>query len=198
MAHTPLIGRLIETLRALPGVGPKTAQRMAYHLLERHRPAALALAEALTAAAEQVGHCRDCRTLSETDLCPICANERRDRSQLCIVENPTDVAAIEKTAAYQGVYYVLMGRLSPLDGIGPEDLGLDQLDARLAQGGLREIIIATNSTVEGEATAYYLSEMAHKYNVPATRIAHGVPLGGELEYIDGETLSHALAGRRVL
>ena len=198
MAHTPLIGRLIETLRVLPGVGPKTAQRMAYHLLERNRPAALALAAALTEAAQRVGHCRDCRTLSETDRCPLCANERRDRSQLCIVENPTDVAAVEKTAAYRGVYYVLMGRLSPLDGIGPEDLGLDELDARLARGGVEEMIIATNSTIEGEATAHYLSEMARKHGVPATRIAHGVPLGGELEYIDGETLSHALAGRRAL
>ena len=198
MAHTPLIGRLIESLRALPGVGPKSAQRMAYHLLERDRPAAVALAGALVEAAERVGHCNDCRTLSETDYCPICANDRRDRSQLCVVETPTDVAAVEKTAAYHGVYFVLMGHLSPLDGIGPEDLGLDQLEERLAREEIREMIVATNSTVEGEATAYYLSELARKYGVVATRIAHGVPLGGELEYIDGETLSHALAGRRAL
>ena len=198
MSHTPLIGHLIESLRVLPGVGPKSAQRMAYHLLERDRPAAVVLANALLEAADKVGHCRDCRTLSECERCPICENGQRDRGQICVVETPTDVSAVEKTAAYRGVYFVLMGRLSPLDGIGPEDLGLKQLEDRLAGEGIREMIVATNPTVEGEATAHYLSRMAGKHGVQATRIAHGVPLGGELEYIDGETLSHALAGRRAL
>ena len=198
MSHTPLIGHLIESLRVLPGVGPKSAQRMAYHLLERDRPAAVVLANALLEAADKVGHCRDCRTLSECERCSICDNGQRDHGQICVVETPADVSAVEKTAAYRGVYFVLMGRLSPLDGIGPEDLGLEQLEARLAGENIREMIVATNPTVEGEATAHYLSQMARKHGVQATRIAHGVPLGGELEYIDGETLSHALAGRRAL
>ena len=196
MSHSPVIGRLIEALRMLPGVGPKSAQRMAYHLLERNREGALRLAEALNEAVERIGHCRDCRTLTEADVCSICASARRDRSLLCVVETPTDVQALEQSTGYQGVYFVLLGHLSPLDGIGPQDIGLDQLAARLDQGEVKEIILATNPTVEGEATAHYISEMAHVRGVRATRIAHGVPLGGELEYVDGGTLSHAFHGRR--
>lgn len=193
---TPLIGRLVDALRCLPGVGPKSAQRMAYHLLERDREGALTLAAALQEAVEKVDHCSSCRTLSETSLCPICSNERRDASQLCVVESPSDVAAIEASSVYQGKYFVLMGHLSPLDGIGPEDIGLDLLARRLDSGEITEVILATNPTVEGEATAHYISEMVHSRGIRVTRIAHGVPLGGELEYVDGGTLSHAFNGRR--
>lgn len=193
---TPLIGRLVEALRCLPGVGPKSAQRMVYHLLERDREGALRLAGALQEAVEKVGHCTSCRTLSETELCPICSSERRDAGQLCVVESPSDVAAIEGSSAYQGRYFVLMGHLSPLDGIGPEDIGLDLLARRLDDGEIAEVILATNPTVEGEATAHYISEMVHSRGIRVTRIAHGVPLGGELEYVDGGTLSHAFNGRR--
>ena len=198
MSHTPLIGHLIESLRVLPGVGPKSAQRMAYHLLERDRPAAVVLANALLEAADKVGHCRDCRTLSECERCPICENGQRDRGQICVVETPTDVSAVEKTAAYRGVYFVLMGRLSPLDGIGPEDLGLKQLEDRLAGEGIREMIVATNPTVEGEATAFYLQRMAQKQGITVSRIAHGVPLGGELEFTDQSTIAHAFTSRQAV
>src|SRR5512142_411616 len=156
MAHTPLIQRLIDGLRALPGVGPKSAQRMAYHLLERDREGARKLAAALIDAVEKVGHCRECRTLSETELCPLCASAKRDRSLLCVVESPTDVQAVEHSTGFSGLYFVLMGRLSPLDGIGPEHIGLDQLAARLDRGEVKEVILATNPTVEGEATAHYI------------------------------------------
>ena len=193
---TPLIGRLVEALRALPGVGPKSAQRMAYHLLERDRGGALNLAASLQEAVEKVGHCSRCRTLSEQELCNICSSERRDASLLCVVESPSDVEAIEHTSVYQGRYFVLMGHLSPLDGIGPEDIGLDLLAQRLDSGEIAEVILATNPTVEGEATAHYISEMVHSRGIRVTRIAHGVPLGGELEYVDGGTLSHAFNGRR--
>ena len=196
MSHSPLIGRLIEALRCLPGVGPKSAQRMAYHLLERNRDGARRLAEALVEAVEKVGHCRDCRTLTEAEVCPVCSSPRRDRSLLCIVESPTDVQALEQSTGYQGLYFVLLGHLSPLDGIGPEDIGLDRLAARLDAGEVQEVILATNPTVEGEATAHYIGEMVHSRGIRATRIAHGVPLGGELEYVDGGTLSHAFHGRR--
>lgn len=196
MAHSPLIGRLIEALRCLPGVGPKSAQRMAYHLLERNREGARRLAEALVEAVEKVGHCRDCRTLTEAEVCPVCSSPRRDRSLLCIVESPTDVQALEQSTGYQGLYFVLLGHLSPLDGIGPDDIGLDHLAARLDAGEVKEVILATNPTVEGEATAHYIGEMVHSRGIRATRIAHGVPLGGELEYVDGGTLSHAFHGRR--
>lgn len=196
MAHTPLIQRLIDGLRCLPGVGPKSAQRMAYHLLERDREGARRLSELLREAVEKVGHCGACRTLSESDLCPICASARRDRSLLCVVESPTDVQAIEQSTGYQGLYFVLMGRLSPLDGIGPAEIGLDQLAARLDQGEVKEVILATNPTVEGEATAHYVGEMVRERGIRVTRIAHGVPFGGELEYVDGGTLSHAFHGRR--
>jgi recombination protein RecR len=193
---TPVIGRLIEALRCLPGVGPKSAQRMAYHLLERDRQGALDLAAALQEAVEKIGHCARCRTFSENELCPVCSNPRRDQSMICVVESPADVEALEHSTGYQGRYFVLMGHLSPLDGIGPEDIGLDLLAAQLDNGEVAEVILATNPTVEGEATAHYISEMVHGRGVRVTRIAHGVPLGGELEYVDGGTLSHAFNGRR--
>jgi len=196
MAGSRLIGRLIESLRCLPGVGPKSAQRMAFHLLEYNRDGGRQLAETLTLAMDRVGNCTECRTLSEEPVCTLCANDRRDRSLLCVVETPVDVQALEQSIGYQGLYFVLMGHLSPLDGIGPEALGLDLLEARLASGEVKELILATNPTVEGEATAHFLSEMARVQGVRTTRIAHGVPMGGELEYIDGGTLSHAFAGRQ--
>lgn len=198
MVERAAIPRLIEALRCLPGIGPKSAQRMAYHLLERDRDGALQLAEALRLAVERVGHCRSCRTLTETELCPICASQGRDRGLLCVVETPTDLAALEQARSYGGLYFVLMGHLSPLDGIGPDQLGVPELARRFANGEVREVILATNSTVEGEATAHYIAELAHAHGVRATRIARGVPLGGELEYVDGGTLSHALAGRQVI
>ena len=193
---SPLLQQLIDALKCLPGVGPKSAQRMAFHLLERDRDGADHLADAIRAATERIGHCQLCRTLSETDICDICANPSRDDTVLCIVENPTDVLAIEQLGEYRGKYFVLMGHLSPLDGIGPEQLGLDRLEARLASGEIVEMIIATNPTVEGETTAHYLTGMAADHGVDASRIAHGVPLGGELEYIDAGTLAHAFTGRQ--
>jgi len=195
MSSSRLIGQLIEGLRCLPGVGPKSAQRMAFHLLERDRDGGRRLAAALEQAMERVGNCSVCRTLSEDAVCALCANEQRDRSQLCVVETPADVQALEQATGYRGLYFVLMGHLSPLDGIGPEALGLDRLEARLATGEVGELILATNPTVEGEATAHFVSELAHAHGIRTTRIAHGVPMGGELEYIDGGTLSHAFAGR---
>ena len=198
MSVSPLIARLIEALRCLPGVGPKSAQRMAFHILEREREGGRHLAAALLEAVERIGHCRDCRTLTEAEVCGLCRRAGRDRGLLCVVESPADVQAVEQSTGFQGLYFVLMGHLSPLDGIGPDELGLDQLGARLDQGEVREMILATNPTVEGEATAHYLGEMARARGIRATRIAHGVPLGGELEYIDGGTLSHAFAGRREL
>ncbi len=172
------IERLMEALRCLPGVGPKSAQRMTYHLLERDREGGRRLAEALVQAMEHVGHCRQCRTFSETELCPLCTSERRDRSLLCVVESPADVLALEQATGFGGLYFVLMGHLSPLDGIGPDELGLDALTARLDSGEVKEVIVATNPTVEGEATAHYIGEMARERGVRATRLAHGVPLGG--------------------
>ena len=198
MAASPLLNRLITALRCLPGVGPKSAQRMALHLLERDRDGGRRLIEALQAALDGIGHCRLCRDLSETDVCALCANPRRDRSLLCVIETPADVLAVEQATGFQGVYFVLMGHLSPLDGIGPAELGLEALEARLDQGEVGEVILATNPTVEGEATAYYLAELARERGIRATRIAHGVPLGGELESVDGGTLAHAFAGRRDL
>ena len=198
MSLSPLINQLIEALRCLPGVGPKSAQRMAFHVLERDRDGARRLAAVLEDAVEKVGHCQRCRTFSETSLCPICANAKRDASLLCVVETPADATAIEQATGFQGLYFVLMGHLSPLDGIGPEDIGLDLLAERFAEEALKEVVIATNSTVEGEATAHYIGEQAHAHDVKVTRIAHGVPLGGELEYVDGQTLFHAFSGRRAI
>ena len=196
MSQSPLLNQLIEALRCLPGVGPKSAQRMAFHLLERDRDGASRLSRALQEAVENIGHCKQCRTLSETDICALCANPARDQSLLCIVENPSDVLAIEQATEFKGVYYVLMGHLSPLDGIGPAELGLDRLEQRMREGGIQEVILATNPTVEGETTAHYISQMAEEFSIPATRLAHGIPLGGELEYIDGGTLAHAFSGRQ--
>lgn len=196
MAASPLLNQLMAALRCLPGVGPKSAQRMALHLLERDRDGAGRLVETLQIALERIGHCRLCRDLSETDICALCASPSRDRSLLCVIETPADVLAVEQATGFQGRYFVLMGHLSPLDGIGPAELGLEVLEARLDEGEIREIILATNPTVEGEATAYYIGELARERSIRATRIAHGVPLGGELESVDGGTLAHAFAGRR--
>ncbi|WP_428033706.1 recombination mediator RecR [Amphritea sp.] len=196
MSFSPLIQDLIDAFRVLPGVGPKTAQRMAFHMLERDRSGATALAAALTVAAEKVGHCRSCRTLSENELCSICADSSRDESQICVLESPVDMLAIEQTGGFNGGYFVLMGHLSPIDGVGPDDLGLDQLFKRLESSAVKEIILATNPTVEGEATAHFIAEQIKHLDIRVTRIAHGVPVGGELEYVDGGTLAHAMAGRR--
>jgi len=190
-----LLEQLVEALRCLPGVGPKSAQRMALHLLERDREGAVHLASVLEAAMERIGRCTSCRNLTEDELCSICANEQRDGSLLCIVESPSDVMAIEQATAYRGRYFVLMGRLSPLDGIGPAELGLDQLAERLNNDPPAELIIATNPTVEGEATAFYLQRMAQKQDIRVSRIAHGVPLGGELEFTDQSTIAHAFSSR---
>lgn len=190
-----LLEQLIDALRVLPGVGQKSAQRMAYHLLERERDGGEKLAGVLAEAMARIGHCRRCRDFSESELCPTCANPARDGSELCVVESPADRLAIEQATGYRGLYFVLQGRLSPLDGIGPSELGLDQLAARLAEGEVRELIIATNPTVEGEATAHYLAQLARQAKLRPSRLAHGVPLGGELEYVDRGTLSHAFGSR---
>jgi recombination protein RecR len=198
MLSSPLLEQLIEALRFLPGVGPKTAQRMAFQLLERGRENGKRLAETLQNAMQHIGHCGDCRTFSETATCKLCLSPHRDPALLCIVENPIDMMAVEQMGGYRGHYFVLMGHLSPLDGIGPEEIGIPQLNTRLSNGTIREVILATNPTVEGEATAHYISELVKQYAIKATRIAHGVPLGGELEYIDSGTLAHAFAGRDTL
>jgi recombination protein RecR len=198
VSFSPLIETLVESLRCLPGVGPRSAQRMTLHLLERDREGAVALAAALEAAMAGIGHCSRCRNFSEQDLCLICTDTRRDESIICVVESPADVIAVEQSGSYRGRYFVLMGHLSPIDGIGPEDIGLDLLQERVHAGGTREVILATNPTVEGEATAYYLSDMLREEGVSVSRIAHGVPLGGELEFVDGSTLAHAFTGRRAV
>lgn len=190
-----LLERLIEALRVLPGVGQKSAQRMAYHLLEREREGGRRLASALAAAMESVGHCQRCRDFSETPVCPICASAAREAQSLCVVESSADRLAIEQATGYRGLYFVLQGRLSPLDGIGPHELGLEQLAERLAEGEVQELIVATNPTIEGEATAHYLAQLARRHRVRPSRLAHGVPLGGELEYVDRGTLSHAFGSR---
>ena len=196
MAFSPIINQLVEAFRCLPGVGPKSAQRMAYHLLTRDRAGAEQLSVALKEAVDAIGHCELCRDLSETALCRTCADTKRDHSILCVVESPSDVIAIMQSTDYNGVFFVLMGHLSPLDGIGPADIGLDKLAQRLDQGEIREVILATNPTVEGEATAHYIAELvAARNGIKATRIAHGVPMGGELEYVNSSTLSRALQGR---
>ena len=182
----------------MPGVGQKSAQRIAFHLLERDREGAGNLSAALAEAVRGIGHCSRCRMFTEHELCSICSASGRDVTQLCVVESPADVMAIEDATGFRGLYFVLMGHLSPLDGIGPDELGLDRLDAWLQQGEVQELIIATNPTVEGDATAHYLADLASRHSVEASRIAHGVPLGGELEYVDGGTLSHAFFGRRVV
>lgn len=196
MSQSALLDRLMQALRCLPGVGAKSAQRMAFHLLERDRAGARALAAALLEAMDQIAHCAACRNLSEGELCALCASDRRDRSLLCIVASPNDVQSIERGAGYRGLYFVLMGQLSPLDRIGPEELGLDALAQRLDSGEVKEVILATGTTAEGEATAHYIGTMAQARAIRATRIACGVPLGGDLELVDSGTLSHALASRR--
>lgn len=197
MKFSPLVQELIESLRCLPGVGAKSAQRMAFYLLERNRSGGHKLAQTLAQAMENIGHCQQCRTFTEQTLCSICENPRRALvEQLCVVESPADVIAIEQTGDFQGKYFVLMGHLSPIDGIGPDDLGLNILANQLASGLFKELILATNPTVEGEATAHYIAELAEQYNVNISRIAHGVPVGGELEFVDGNTLSHAFTGRK--
>lgn len=195
MSFSPLIRQLIEALRVLPGVGQKTAQRMALQLLERDRSGGLRLAQALTQAMEGIGYCSRCRTLSEDELCGFCADPRRDDSLLCVVEGPMDVFAVEQTG-YRGRYFVLKGHLSPLDGRGPDAIGVPELVQRVEEGGFAEVILATNPTVEGEATAHYIAQLLVSKPLVTSRIAHGVPLGGELELVDGGTLAHALAGRR--
>ncbi len=198
MSGQSLLEQLIDALRCLPGVGPKSAQRMALHLLERERDGGLHLAEILERAMQEIGRCQQCRDLTEHEVCAICSNPARDRSLLCVVESPVDVLALEQATAYRGLYFVLLGRLSPLDGVGPAELGLDQLERRLQERPPEELIIATNPTVEGEATAYYVQRMAQNLGIPVSVIAHGVPLGGELEYTDQTTLAHAFGSRRAV
>ncbi|MDH5547385.1 MAG: recombination mediator RecR [Gammaproteobacteria bacterium] len=195
---TPSLKHLIDSLRCLPGVGQKTAQRMAMHLLERNRQGARTLYIAINDALEKIRHCQRCRNFSETEICDICSSERRDPNSLCLVESPADLVAIEQSTGFRGMYFVLMGRLSPLDGIGPDELELGQLENRLREGGVDEIILALSSTVEGETTAHYISQMAHNFNIRVSRIAYGVPVGGELEHLDSGTLSHAFAGRQLV
>ncbi len=195
---SPLIDDLMNSLRCLPGVGPKSAQRMALHLLEKDREGAEKLAGDLHRAVEGVGRCGRCRTLTEEPVCGTCRNTRRENDVLCVVETPADILAIEQAGTYQGKYFVLMGHLSPIDGVGPEDIGIDALMHLLDTEEIREIILATNPTVEGEATAHFIGEKAKAYGANVSRIAHGVPLGGELEYIDGGTLALAFASRRTL
>jgi len=194
--YSPKIDQLIEALRCLPGVGPKSAQRIAFYLLERDREGGSTLAEALHTAMQQVVHCQQCRNFCETELCHFCSDNKRDTELLCIVETPADVLAIEQTHHFKGRYFVLMGHLSPLDGIGPQELGIDLLKTRLEENTFKEVILATNPTVEGEATAHYIGQLVKKQGIKVSRIAHGVPLGGELEYIDGGTLAHAFNGRQ--
>ncbi|MFC1234272.1 recombination mediator RecR [Vibrio sp. F74] len=199
MRTSQMLEQLMEALRCLPGVGPKSAQRMAFHLLQRNRKGGLQLAEALSKAMTEIGHCSECRTFTEEETCHICTNiKRQENGLLCVVESPADIAAVEATGQFSGRYFVLMGHLSPLDGIGPSDIGLDVLDYRLQRGNINEVILATNPTVEGEATAHYIAELCHAHSVNASRIAHGVPVGGELEFVDGTTLSHSLLGRQKL
>ena len=198
MRLSPSIEALIEALRCLPSVGPKSAQRMTLHLLERDRQGAAALAQAIEVALERVQRCKRCRNFSELDECELCSDGKRDHGLLCIVETPGDVMALEQSGSFRGIYHVLMGHLSPIDGIGPEEIGLDALQQRFRDEPITEVILATNPTVEGEATAWYIAERAREAGIRVTRIAHGVPLGGELEYVDASTLAHALTGRTIV
>jgi len=193
-----LIDQLIDSLRVLPGVGAKSAQRMALHLLERDRSGASRLAEMIAESVDKVGRCAECRTLTEHDLCSICSNSSRLSEQICVVESPADLYAIEQAGSYRGKYFVLLGHLSPIDGIGPEQLGIDLLIERLKSGTVNELILATNLTVEGEATAHFIADKAKALGVSVSRIAYGVPMGGELEYVDGGTLNMALQSRKSL
>lgn len=196
MHYPASLQALIDAFKRLPSVGPKTAQRMAFYMLEADRDGMERLANALTTADASLRDCSHCRNFSETDVCSLCSSPRRDQSLICVVESPADLVAIEQGGVYQGRYFVLHGRLSPLDGVGPDDLGLDALETRLAEASVQELILATSSTVEGEATAHVLTQMARAKGKTVTRIAHGVPMGGELEYVDANTLAHALRGRQ--
>ena len=196
MNFSPLLTDLVQRLQYLPGIGPKSAQRIAFYLLEQNRDKARTLAKAMERAANEIGRCKLCRTLTETEICVICSNPRRESHQLCVIETPADLLAIEHSGTYSGRYFVLLGHLSPIDGIGPEEIGIDQLIERLSEDKIKELILATNLTVEGEATAHYISERAKDKGVEVSRIAHGVPMGGELEYVDGSTLSHAFSSRK--
>ena len=197
MIESPKLAHLIEALCCLPGIGKKSAQRIAYHVLERDRDGARKLAASMNDAMDSIGHCQRCRTFSETEICPLCASHKRDRALLCVVESPADVASIEQSD-YRGLYFVLMGHLSPLDGIGPDEIGLPELGQLFDEGEIHEVILATNTTMEGEATAHFIGEMVKKRNLKVTRIAHGIPMGGGLEYVNSRTISHAMAGRREL
>lgn len=198
MSFTPRLQQLLSALRCLPGVGPKSAQRIAFHLLDKDRDGAATLVNSLQGAIDGIGLCERCRMFAEAPLCPMCADPKRDATTICVVETPADVVAIDDSGGYRGLYFVLMGRLSPLDGIGPDELGIALLEGQLEQGDVLELILATSATVEGEATAAYLGSIAARKGVKATRIAHGVPMGGELEYVDSSTLSLAIAGRTVV
>ncbi len=197
MIESPKLAHLIEALCCLPGIGKKSAQRIAYHVLERDRDGARKLAASMNDAMDSIGHCQRCRTFSETEICLLCTSHKRDRALLCVVEGPADVASIEQSD-YRGLYFVLMGHLSPLDGIGPDEIGLPELGQLFDEGEIEEVILATSTTVEGEATAHFIGEMVRKRNLKVTRIAHGIPMGGGLEYVNSRTISHAMAGRREL
>ncbi len=196
MSKDAIIQQLISAFRCLPGVGPKSAQRMTFFLLQRDRHGGRHLAESLVEAMSKVGNCKRCRTLSEKEVCAICENPKRDNSQLCVVESPADMAAIEHGTGYRGQFFVLGGHLSPLDGVGPEEIGVDLLEKRLSEGEVSEVILATGATVEGQATAHYLSDLVHDKGIRVSRIAQGVPLGGELEFVDSSTLDHAIGERQ--
>ncbi len=196
MKNPPALEQLIESLRCLPGVGPKSALRMAYYLLQRDRQGASALANSLQTALQSIGHCELCNNFSEQPVCPLCTAEGRETNLLCVVEMPTDLMMLEQTQSYNGMYFVLMGRLSPLDGIGPKEINLDKLLKRAQDGVVKEVILATNYTNEGEATAHYISELLKSRSIAVSRIARGLPMGGEIEYVDSGTLSYALQGRR--
>ncbi len=197
MIESPKLTHLIEALCCLPGIGKKSAQRIAYLVLERDRDGARKLAASMNDAMDSIGHCQRCRTFSETEICPLCASHKRDRALMCVVESPADVASIEQSD-YRGLYFVLIGHLSPLDGIGPDEIGLPELGQLFDEGEIEEVILATSTTVEGEATAHFIGEMVRKRNLKVTRIAHGIPMGGGLEYVNSRTISHAMAGRREL
>lgn len=198
MKNPPALEQLIDSLRCLPGVGPKSAQRMAYYLLQRDRKGASGLANALDTALQVVDHCQLCNTFSEQPICPLCASDNRDKNLLCVVEMPTDLLMLENTHAYTGMYFVLMGRLSPLDGVGPKEIHLDKLIKRAQDGIVQEVILATNYTVEGNATAHYISELLKVRGIKTSRIARGMPMGGEIEYVDRGTLAQAMMERRNL
>jgi recombination protein RecR len=198
LVYSPLLEQLIEGLRCLPGVGPKSAQRMAMHLLERDRQGGRNLAEALAEAMQHIGRCNNCRTFTEAQLCELCLSPKRDQGLICVVETPADILAIESSGGFSGTYHVLMGHLSPIDGVGPEQIGIDHLVQRVRDGNVREVVLATGTTVEGEATAWFISEQLRAIGATVSRIAHGVPLGGDLEYIDGGTLAHAFSGRQLV